>query len=67
MQRDINYHYKSFDFCNSVGMDKIRYGSFNEYGYNLDACSKRILDIEKNTTRSMNNNTKNHGLKKKSK
>ncbi|MBR1414084.1 MAG: hypothetical protein IJ574_05410 [Bacilli bacterium] len=67
MQRDINYRYKSFDFCNSIGMDKIRYGLFNEYGYNLDASSKRILDNEKNTTRSMNNNTKNHGLKKKSK
>ena len=58
MQRNINYHYKSFDFSNVLNMDEKRYGAFNEYGYNLDCVKKRVVDNEQNALKSKDNNVK---------
>jgi len=63
MQKEINYHYKTYDFCNNLDMDKKIYGTFNEYGYNFDSTSKRIIDYEETCCKSLNNNLKNHGIK----
>ncbi len=65
MQRNINYHYKSFDFSNIESLDKKVFESFNEYGYNLDCVNKRVIDNEKKAIKSMNNNVKAHNIKEK--
>lgn len=46
MRKHIDYYYKCYDKQNENNMDRIINERFNEYGYNFDSNSKRIIDYD---------------------
>lgn len=46
MRKHIDYYYKCYDKQNETNMDRIINERFNEYGYNFDSNSKRIIDYD---------------------
>lgn len=46
MRKHIEYYYKCYDKQNESNMDRIINEKFNEYGYNFDSNSKRIIDYD---------------------
>ena len=51
MRKHIDYFYKCFD-REDVGIDRIMNERFNEYGYNFDSTSKKIVDHEEMTRKT---------------
>lgn len=42
--RDVDYFYKACDISNMSDVDKKRYEYMNDYGYNIDSNSKRVIN-----------------------
>ena len=53
-----DYYYKSCDIDKMCSLDKKRYEYLNEYGYNIDCNSKRIIDYEMRIKRHKNSESK---------
>ncbi len=58
MRKHIDYFYKSYDGMYLNELEKINNEAFNEYGYNFDSNRQRIIDIEKQVSRTNYNNCK---------
>lgn len=57
--RDVDYFYKSCDLSNMDDLNKKRYEYMNDYGYNIDCNSKKVMNESKayaKTKRFVNSN-----------
>ncbi len=59
MRKHIDYHYKCYDRQNESNIDKIVNERFNEYGYNFDTNSKRIIQYDELSRKTDYKNVKN--------
>jgi hypothetical protein len=57
-KRSVDYYYKACDFEKMSPLDKKRYEYLNEYGYNIDSNSKRVLDMDMQIKRHKNSESK---------
>lgn len=57
-KRSIDYHYKACDLVSMSPLDKKRYEYLNEFGYNIDCNSKRVIDTEMAIKRHKNSESK---------
>ncbi len=59
MRKHIDYYYKCYDRQNESNIDKIVNERFNEYGYNFDTNSKRIIQHDELSRKTDYKNVKN--------
>ncbi len=59
MRKHIDYYYKCYDRQNESTIDKIVSERFNEYGYNFDSNSKRIINYDELARKTDYKNVKN--------
>ncbi len=57
-RRSNEYFYKACDIEKMSNLDKKRYEYLNEFGYNIDCSSKRIVDFELKIKRHKNSESK---------
>lgn len=57
-RRSCDYFYKSCDIEKMSPLDKKRYELLNEFGYNMDSNSKRVIDYDNNIKRHKNSESR---------